>query len=329
MQRAAIIIPTLNEAAHIGGLLAQCARLPMGLVQAIIVTDGGSDDATRNIVAEAAAQDARIRLVDNPRRIQSAGINVAVAGLDPGIATFVRIDAHAAYPDDYVPRVLAALADSGADVVATRLLTVGVAPVQRAVAAASNSPFGTGGSAHRQGGYSGFVDHGHHAGFRRAAFEAIGGYDESFVANEDGEFDARIRAAGGRIWLAGEIEVVYYPRRTLAALGRQYRRYGQGRAANVLKHREVRLRQLLPPAVTLAAGAGLVAAPVWPLALAAPAAYAAGLALATAVLTRRTRDPAALLAGPALATMHVAWGSGFLLQIARHGMRSLDRKGKR
>lgn len=317
MGNAAIVIPTLNEAAHIGALLTQCAQLPADVVGAIVVADGGSADATRTIVVEAAIADPRIRLIDNPRRIQSAGINDAVAGLELAIDAFVRIDAHATYPDDYVPRVLAALDDSGADVVATRLLTTGVTPMQRAIAAASNSVFGTGGAAHRQGGYSGFIDHGHHAGFRRAAFERVGGYDATFVANEDAEFDARIRRTGGHIWMAGDIEVVYYPRRTLGGLACQYRRYGTGRAANVLKHREIRLRQLLAPTITVALAGALLVATVWPPALIVPAVYAIGLALATAILVRRSRDPAVLLAFPAMAIMHVAWGSGFIMQFVR------------
>lgn len=318
---AAIIIPTLDEAAHIAALLAQCAALPETLVREILVADGGSRDATRALVAEAASADPRIRLVDNPRRIQSAGINAAVAGLDPAVIAFVRIDAHADYPADYVPRVLAELAQTGADVLATRLRTEGRTPMQRAIAVASNSPFGAGGSAHRQGGYSGWVDHGHHAGFDRATFERLGGYDETFVANEDAEYDARVRAAGGRIWLAGGIEVGYYPRRTLSALARQYRRYGTGRAANALKHREIRARQLMPPAMVVALASSLVLALWSPAALLVPAAYLAGLALATAILTARTRRVEALLAFPALATMHLAWGGGFLAALIRERFR--------
>ncbi|NJR77699.1 glycosyltransferase family 2 protein [Sphingomonas corticis] len=319
---AAVVIPTLDEEAHIAALLAQCAALPAAAVREIVVADGGSRDATRALVAEAAARDPRIRLVDNPRRIQSAGINDAVATLDPAVTAFVRIDAHADYADDYVPRVLAELARTGADVLATRLRTEGRTPMQRAIAAAQNSSFGAGGSAHRQGGYSGWVDHGHHAGFARAMFARLGGYDATFVANEDGEYDARVRRAGGRIWLAGEIEVGYYPRRTLAALARQYRRYGTGRAANSLKHREIRVRQLLPPAVVGASIAGLVAAPWWPWALVLPLGYLLGLAAATALLVRRTGRAETMLALPALATMHLAWGAGFLTETIRH---TLDR----
>lgn len=315
---AAVIVPTLNEEAHIAALLAQCSALPPELLCDIVVADGGSFDTTREIVADAAVRDGRIRLVVNPRRIQSAGINEAVSTLDPAVDAFVRMDAHADYPRDYVPRVLAELRRTGADVVATRLRTEGRTPMQRAIASASNSVFGAGGSPHRQGGASGWVDHGHHAGFSRAMFARLGGYDASFVANEDAEYDARVRRAGGRVWLAADIEIGYYPRRTLGALGRQYRRYGSGRAANALKHREIRLRQLLPPLVVAASIAGLGLSPWIPWTLVVPALYGLGLAAGTMVLTRRTRRLETLLVFPVLATMHLAWGAGFITEVLRH-----------
>ena len=94
------------------------------------------------------------------------------------------------------------------------------------------------------------MDHGHHALFDLAAFRALGGYDETFVANEDAEFDRRLTNSGGRIWLSEGLAIVYHPRRTAAALFAQYLRHGAGRARMLLRHRaQPRVRQLLPAAV--------------------------------------------------------------------------------
>lgn len=309
----AIVIPTLNEEARIGGLLAQVSRLPGDLVVDIMVADGRSTDRTRALVEEAARMDPRVRLIDNPARLQAAGVNRAVAVADPRADTIVRIDAHAFYPDDYVPCIVAAFAQTGADMVAIRLNTQGQTCLQRGIAAAQNSKVGSGGSAHRVGGYRGFVDHGHHAGMDRAMFVSVGGYDERFAANEDAELDSRIRRAGGRIWLAGDIEALYFPRRTLSALWRQYRRYGQGRARTFLKHRErLRARQMLPPLLPIAILGSLLLAPVLPWLLAVPALYAALLVGTAFALVRQTGRSCALFAAPATATMHLAWGIGFL-----------------
>lgn len=317
-RRVAVVIPTLNEAARIGDLLDQVARQPASLVCDILVADGRSGDATRAIVEARARRDPRIRLVDNPDRLQAAGINRAVALADPAADTIVRIDAHAHYPDDYIPRIVAAFGDSGAAMVATRLVTQGRTCLQRGIAAAQNSRVGTGGSAHRIGGASGFVDHGHHAGMDREMFDRVGGYDARFAANEDAEFDVRVRRAGGRIWLATDIEVDYQPRSTLRALARQYWKYGQGRAGTILKHGErPRLRQMLPPMVVAVLAVSLLASVVFAPLLAVPALYAAALVVATLALLRRHPSPCTLAAAPALAVMHVAWGTGFLVAMAR------------
>jgi succinoglycan biosynthesis protein ExoA len=311
----AIIIPTLNEAERIGGLLAQFSREPSERVVEILVADGGSDDGTRKIVRDAARGDHRIHLIDNPDVIQSAGINRAAKLVRADADTLIRIDAHADYPDDYVAKILDAFAQTGAEMIATRLKSCGTTARQRAIAVASNSRFGTGGSAHRVGGFSGFIDHGHHAGMDRAMFDRIGGYDDSFVANEDAEFDARIRAAGGRIWLAGDIEIGYYPRRSFSALFRQYRRYGQGRAQNWAKHGEsLRPRQIAPVLIVGGCAAALVAAPALPALLFVPAAYVAGLSTAALSLLPRNPHWSTLLAAPAMGVMHSAWGIGFIRQ---------------
>ena len=74
-----IVVPTLNEERHIGVLLDQLSIEADALDAALVVADGGSTDGTRSIVAERAARNGRIVLLDNPRRIQSAAVNLAVA----------------------------------------------------------------------------------------------------------------------------------------------------------------------------------------------------------------------------------------------------------
>ena len=205
--------------------------------------------------------------------------------------------------------------ETGATSVVVGMETIGRPGFQRAAAVAQSSRLGAGGSAHRNGGASGWVDHGHHALFRLDAFAACGGYDESFSHNEDAELDVRLARAGGRIWLTGAAPMTYYPRATAGALWRQYLNYGRGRARTVLKHRtRLRLRQALPLAVAPAALAALAAPLWWPAAL-----PALGWALACltygAVLGLRRRDVWAALAGPAAMIMHLAWSAGFWSQL--------------
>lgn len=315
-RRAACVIPTLNEEAHIGALLQQLRQAPPAKVAAILVADGGSKDGTRDIVAAAALTDTRIRLVDNPNRLQAAGVNQAVRELGDGVDTIVRIDAHATYPDDFVERVLEAFDATGADMVAVRLRTRGTTCVQRAIAAVANSRIGSGGSAHRSGGRSGFVEHGHHAGMDRQRFAEVGGYDESFVANEDAELDHRVLAAGGRIWLANTVEIDYVPRASFHALLIQYLRYGRGRARTFLKHRaRLRMRQLVPPAIVVALALSCLLSPAVPILLIIPALYAAALVAVTIMLFVTEPGICTLLAGAVMGVMHIAWGVGFLVTL--------------
>ena len=316
--QVAVIIPTLNEEQHIDHLLTQMVKTPVHTLRKIIVADGGSTDKTVDIVKIRSATDDRIVLLDNPHKIQAAGINLAVASLPPEINVIVRIDAHAGYPDNYIGLLTETLEKTGAASVVVRLETSGGNCLQNAIAAVSNGLIGTGGSAHRMGGQSRFVDHGHHAAFKREIFEAAGGYDPSFRANEDAELDYRIRQSGGLIWLDTAISVIYFPRKTLTSLAKQYWRYGIGRAQNFLKHGEkLHLRQLLPPLMTIMVLFGALAGWLFAPLLIFPVGYLAIVVAVALILTVRNRQPCLLWLIFALPAMHIAWGSGFIAKLVR------------
>ncbi|ESW86973.1 MULTISPECIES: glycosyltransferase family 2 protein [unclassified Mesorhizobium] len=310
-----IVVPCLNEAAHIGALLRELRPAAERLDAVIIVADGGSTDGTRTIVADIAAKDQRVILLHNEKRLQSAAINLAVARFGEGVDYLIRIDAHGGYPADYCDRLVEEAQATGADSVVVSMLTSGSGMVQKAAAAAQNSRLGTGGSKHRHLSAGEWVDHGHHALIRISAFTAVGGYDETFSHNEDAELDYRLRQAGYRIWMTGKTQMVYYPRSSLKGLYFQYLGYGRGRAKNVLKHRMIpKIRQMVPllvfPVVLLAAFSfvhWLAAVPLllW-------ASVCLGYGFWTAV-SQRKADIA--LAGVSAMIMHFGWSVGFWLQL--------------
>lgn len=316
-----VVIPTLNEAANIRATLsAICADKGLGQAT-IVVADGGSRDDTLAIVEAMAAADPRIKPLRStrPTPIQSASINLAVELFSHGKTWLARIDAHSVYPADYVSRLAAKAVETGADSVVTPMETLGQTCFQKAASAAQNSVLGTGGSAHRSGGKGGWVDHGHHALMRLSTYIAVGGYDETFRANEDAELDKRITDAGGRIWLADDLMIGYFPRKATVPLFRQYVNYGAGRASNIARHGGKRkLRQMAPlvvaPAVLLA-----VAGPVLPLA-AAPASLWALACIGFGALLglkamRRGEGVCAFASGYCAMVMHFAWSYGYWRQV--------------
>jgi succinoglycan biosynthesis protein ExoA len=312
-----IVVPTLNEEAHIEDCLTSLLEQAERHDGQILVVDGGSSDGTRAIVRELAIENPTIRLVDNPKRLQSAALNLAAEIAPDSARVLIRADAHAHYPPNYVEDGLAALEFSGAASVVVPMETIGKHCFQRAVAAAQNSILGNGGAAHRSTAASGFVDHGHHAVFDRRTFRELGGYDESFSHNEDAEYDHRVRSRGGRIWMCAKAAIAYYPRERPIALARQYYNHGRGRGRTLMRHGLVpKLRQMLPPAALLGTTGGLAASTLHPAFLIFPLIYLAichGFALVCAV---RRRDSCLLAAGFAAMIMHFAWSLGFLRSVA-------------
>lgn len=308
-----VVIPTLNEAQNIGSVLHELSA-DFGYTGAsrIVVVDGGSHDGTVDIVRDVMRRDPRIALLNNARRIQSSAVNLAVQSFGQGVDILIRCDAHAHYPCGYVARLIDSLLRTRSDSVVVPMDCVGVGCMGRSIAWLSDSLVGSGGSAHRGGRSSGYVDHGHHAAFRINTFRIIGGYDESFRCNEDAEFDCRQRAIGARIFLDAGNRITYRPRNSLAALWRQYFNYGAGRSRTVRRHpHSLRMRQL---AVPLHSALCLIAlgAAHWCLPLLLwPAVYVGALCLNSLALVLRHRSLCALGAVAAAVTMHFAWSAGF------------------
>lgn len=314
-----VVIPTLNEEAHIEACVRSLmAGDPRMSAVEMIVADGGSRDRTRAIVAALKTEFPNLRLLDNPKRLQSAAVNLAARQAGPGRSILVRCDAHAIYPAGYVMQVADSLKRRGVASIVTPMDAEGETCFQKANAWIVDTPLGSGGSAHRGGRKSMFVDHGHHAGFDLQTFLHIGGYDETFSHNEDAEFDTRLRQAGGRIFLDADIRLTYRPRATVGSLARQYFNYGKGRARTLMKHGErPRLRQLIPPATLLACVVGLAGALVTPWALILPGGYIAALALASVGVAVKRRSFCGLMAGLASATMHMSWSAGLFRQFLK------------
>lgn len=316
-----VLVPVRNEAEAIREAVASMRgqRFP-GRIE-LLFMDGRSDDGTRAILEELAVQDGRIVVLDNPRRGIPQALNL---GLSRARGRFVaRMDAHALYPPDYLATGVARLERGGAEYVTGLQLPHGVDPWSRRIALALDSPLGVGGAGFRRRATEETeTDAGFTGIWRRETLERLGGWDEDWVVNEDGELAARLRRSGGRIVCVPEMAARYVPRRSLRALAHQYWRYGQYRAKTCRRHPEsIRRSHLLPPAVTLAVGGSTA-----PVRAAVPLkAAAVGYALVLVAEGARVgvrsgsgRDAAWVPV--VFAVMHLAWGAGFLTGCARFGV---------
>src|SRR5690606_25690892 len=126
------IIPCLNEAAHIEALIDRLTPSAERLDMRIVVADGGSMDGTQRIVKRIAIRNPRVFLLDNPKRLQSAAINLAVATFGDECQSFIRIDAHGDYPADYCDQLIEEAEATGADSVVVSMATRGFGAFQKA-----------------------------------------------------------------------------------------------------------------------------------------------------------------------------------------------------
>lgn len=184
----------------------------------ILVADGRSTDNSKEVVSSYEKRDVCLRLLDNPSQITPSGMN---AGIRAAAGQIIIIaGAHTTYPSDFVENCVALLDKTGADVVGGPIETITNSNCLsgRLVAAILSSPFGVGNSKFRTTRVAGFVDTVPFGAFRREIFERVGLYNETLVRNQDNELSARIRKAGGRIYLSPELTTYYHPVRNFLVL---------------------------------------------------------------------------------------------------------------
>lgn len=321
--RVAVVVPARQAEATLEAAVASAlAQDPAP--DEVVVAVGPSTDHTARVAADLAAVHARVRVVDNPSGRTPDALNAAIAATSGEVVA--RLDAHAVLPPGYLAAAVEALRATGAANVGGLQVPTATDGFARAVAAAMRSPLGTGGAAYRSAAEPRAADTVYLGVFRRTALDAVGGFDPTFVRNQDAELNLRLRHAGFTVWLEPRMQVAYTPRGSVGALAAQYLQYGRWRRATARRHPgSLRPRQLVPAAaVATLVGAGVasgVTRSAWPAAV-VWGGYATSVLAAGAHAADSPRD--ALPTALALATMHVSWGVGFLLGPPRHTGRSPD-----
>ena len=198
---ASTLTPVLNEERHIRETVAALQSQDLDGPMEFIFIDGRSTDRTRAILEELAAEDPRIRVLDNPARHTASALNI---GLRAARGEYVaRVDAHTWYPPRYLSLGISRLR-AGRRRLGRRAAGPGRRRWLRAAGSRSRSGsrLATGGSNRWDADRGASAEEtelgtGVFTGIWRAASSAaISGWDEGWPINQDSELAARFLLAG-------------------------------------------------------------------------------------------------------------------------------------
>ncbi len=326
-----IVIPCLNEEKTILSLLCSIFQqtYPKEKLE-VIIADGISEDKTRSLISDFQSKHNQfaIRVVDNPARRIPTGLNLAIKKARGLIIT--RMDAHAIPMSDYVERSVNALKYGMGDNVGGVIVVKPGADtwIGRSISVATAHPLGVGDAKYRYATQAGEADTVAFGTLYRSKIEKIGFFNENLRANEDYEFNSRLRASGGKVWIDPQIKAVYYSRPTLTALAKQYFWYGFWKVKMLqLYPKTLRWRQALPPIFVFGVLMLLLLAGFVHLARVLLAfGFGSYLLILMAASTKIavSKDDFSLVIGIPLAimTMHFCWGTGFWWSLINLGKKA-------
>jgi succinoglycan biosynthesis protein ExoA len=318
------VMPVLNEVTHVraavNSLLTQDYEGPFEVTLAL----GPSMDGTTELVAELAAVDPRIHVVDNVVGSTPAGLNLAIRASRYPIV--VRVDAHSVLPSDYARIAVETIVATGADNVGGLMDAQGTTAFERAVARAYGSRIGLGGTKLHVGGEAGPAETVYLGVFQRQRLLEVGLFDEDIKRGQDWELNRRLRTTGGTVWFTPRLKVTYRPRPNLYRLARQFVSTGVWRGELARRFPASNgLRYFAPPVMVVAVALGLLlgiagivqavvgAAPWLLIGFAAPAFYIVIDIVAALLWGRRDGFRSFLWFLVVLPCIHFCWGIGFVL----------------
>jgi succinoglycan biosynthesis protein ExoA len=317
-----VIIPIRNAGDSIGPCLDAVLgqTYPSHLLE-VIVVDGGSQDGSRDIGDRYAREDRRIRLLTNPHGSIPAGLNIGIRAARGEVVA--RVDARTFIAPDYIQTAVELLATTGASNVGGPVRSVTRTAIGEALALAWSSRLGLGGAWARYAESSEqWTDTVYLGVFPRRVLEMVGLYDEAIPQDEDSELNYRIRAQGGGVLMSPRLHAQYVNMPSLGRIAWKNLQFGDSKAAAWQRHpRILKARHLVPPTFVVAVVVGALLAihdrlafHLW---MGLVATYATACLAVTVHAWRRNRRRGALLLPVLLPVIHVGWGLGFLVGVAR------------
>ncbi len=311
-----IVLPCRNETGYIEPCLQSILNQdpPEGGFE-LLIADGMSTDGTREYLQSVAAENPQVRVLNNPKRITSSGLNAALKEAKGEI--IIRMDAHTVYARDYIKQCLIALRETGADNVGGPMRTTATTYKERAIRAVFHSAFAVGGARSHNPDYEGYVDTVIYGCWKKTIFDRVGHFDEDLVRNQDDEHNLRILRSGGKVYQSPRIRSWYHVRSSLGALLRQYMQYGYWKVLVMCSHgRPASVRHVVPAIFVGTLLFLLVVGCFWRPALAvaaiALAVYLLAVLVASVLTASRTEWKLLPLIPVAYCCFHFGYGYGSL-----------------
>ena len=227
---ASVCIVAYNEEAVLESTLNDIKRQDYSHRQMeIVLIDSMSSDNTRRIMDNFYRENLHefwgIQVLENPRKIQAAGWNVAIDHYKGDV--IIRIDAHSMIPADFVRKNMELL-NNGEYVCGGKRPNIidGSTPWKETLLLAEQSMFGSSIASYRHSEEKRYVKSLFHGAYRREVFDRVGHFNEQLGRTEDNEIHYRIRQAGYKICYDPQIVSYQHARSTLQGMLKQ--KYGNG-----------------------------------------------------------------------------------------------------
>lgn len=324
MNLVSVIVPCYNEEKNISFLLEALNQqtYPHELVE-IIIIDGQSTDKTLTVIdnEKEKIKKLRIKVITNPQKNIPSALNIGIRNSSGDI--IVRMDAHSIPDPNYIKFCVEDLNNKMGSNVGGRWVIIpgSGSKMGKCISLAASHPFGVGDAKYRYSSEPGYVDTVPFGSFYRTLIDEIGYFNEDLLANEDYEFNVRIRNSGKKIYFDPRIKTQYISRDTILSLSKQYWRYGYWKFRMLRKYPDtIRWRQAIPPlfvtGIILLILMSIFIPIVWSLLSIISLLYVLILIIGTLSVIDLKTESYCLFGTPiAIIVMHFSWGLGFLFSL--------------
>lgn len=325
MNFVSVIVPCYNEEKNIGFLLDALNQqiYPHELIE-IIIIDGQSTDQTLTVIKTKKEKynNLFIKVLSNPPKNIPSALNIGIRNSSGDI--IVRMDAHSIPDPNYIKFCVEDLNNQLGSNVGGRWIIIpgSESKMGKCISLAASHPFGVGDAKYRYSSEAGYVDTVPYGAFYRELIDEIGYYNEDLLANEDYEFNVRIRNSGKKIYFDPRIKTQYIARDTIMSLSKQYWRYGYWKFRMLKNYPDtLRWRQAIPPifvtGIILLILMSIFNPMVWIILSIIILLYVLILSIGTLSVIDIQTDSYCLLGTPfAIIVMHFSWGLGFIYSLA-------------